>query len=92
MGTTFLPVVLRRPQKTADNCCLFGSSRFRCKEVYLSFHFLLVSFFFSPKSVSVCASFLTSVCLWSVSVVLSFCVCVLYSFFERTCMFVRSCV
>ena len=46
MGTTFLPVVLRRPQKTADNCCLFGSSRFRCKEVYLSFHFLLVSFFF----------------------------------------------
>ena len=45
-GTTLSSVVLRPSLKTADNCWLFGSGSFWCKEVFfLSFFFFLLSLF-----------------------------------------------
>ena len=82
-GTTLSSVVLRPSLKTADNCWLFGSGSFWCKEVFfLSFFFL--SFFsilvFVRVLIKTSVVILHCVCEFVVlGVFSSFCVC--FSFF-----------
>ena len=87
-GTTLSSVVLRPSLKTADNCWLFGSGSFWCKEVFfLSFFFL--SFISILVFVRVCLSrqvlliSIVSVSLWFSVLFSSFCVC--FSFLGRPC-------